>query len=134
MLRIIVRNMGFMGWPMLFALIVAVILTLWSASQLIGKRAVPGLRTKAWVDAILFWGGFAAVCGALGGLIGIIIAIQEIEAAGEVTAPWVAYGFRAALLRPSMGLLILLFSLFAWFPLQHRWRFLVAGSSWQELA
>ncbi len=133
MLRIIVGNMGFMGWPMSFALFVAVILTVWCGSQLIGKRAVPGLRTKAWVDGIIFWGGFAAVSGALGGLVGIIVAIQRIEAAGEVTGPLVAYGFRVALIRPSVGLLILLFSALAWFPLQLRWRFLLAGSSSEEL-
>jgi hypothetical protein len=134
MLRIIVGNMGFMGWPMLFALLVAVILTVWCASQLMGKRAVPGLRTKAWVDAIIFWGGFAGVSGALGGLVGIIIAIQRIEAAGEVTGPLVAYGFRVALIRPSVGLLILLLSGLAWFPLQLRWRLLMAGSSSEGLA
>ncbi len=122
-------EIGFMRWPMSFSLVAAVLLTLWSARQLIGQRALPDLRTKAWVDAILFWGGFAAVSGVLGNLVGIITAFQRIEAAGEVTTPLVAFGYRVALTSSSLGLLILLFAALAWFPLQLRWRFLLAGSS-----
>ena len=132
MLSIIYGNLGFMKWPMSFAIVAAVILTVWSTKQLMGREAMPDLRTKAWVDAIIFWGGFAAVCGVLGSLVGIIIAIQRIEAAGEVTAPLVAFGFRVSLIRSSMGLLILLLSSLAWFPLQLRWRFLLAGAASEE--
>ena len=126
-------ELGFMRWPMSFALVAAVILTLWSTSQLMGKQAMPNLRTKAWVDAILFWGGFAAVSGVLGSLVGIIVAFQRIEAAGEVTTPLVAFGVRVALTSSSLGLLILLVSALAWFPLQLRWRFLLADSSSEDL-
>lgn len=122
-------ELGFMRWPMSFSLVVAVLLTLWSARRLMGKRAGPDLRTKALIDAILFWGGFAAVSGVLGSLFGIIRAFQMIEAAGEVTTPLVAFGYRVALSSSSLGLLILLFAALAWFPLQLRWRFLLAGSS-----
>lgn len=122
------EDLGFMKWPMSFSLIAAVLLTLWSLRQLMGKGALPDLRTKAWVDAIIFWGGFAAVCGLLRSLIGIILAIQRMEAAGEVTTPIVAFGLRVALSSSSLGLLILLFSALAWFPLQLRWRLLLAKS------
>jgi len=123
------EELGFMRWPMSFSLIAAVLLTLWSARQLFGRGASPDHRTKAWVDAIIFWGGFAAICGLLRSLVGIIIAIQRMEAAGEVTTPLVAFGLRVALSSSSLGLLILLFAALAWFPLQLRWRFLLAASS-----
>ena len=133
MLGFIIGELGFMGWPMSFAVLVALVLTVWSATQLIGSQAIPDLRTKAWVDAIIFWGGFAAVCGALGSLVGIIIAFQRIEAAGEVTGPLVAFGLRVGLIRSSVGLLILLSSALAWFPLQLRWRLLLAKTSADEV-
>ncbi|MDH3732676.1 MAG: MotA/TolQ/ExbB proton channel family protein, partial [Gemmatimonadota bacterium] len=82
-------------------------------------------RTKAWVDGILFWGGFAAISGMLGSLIGIIVAFQNIERAGEVTPTLVAGGVKVGLLSTSLGLVILGFAALAWFPLQLRWRFLL---------
>ena len=123
------EELGFMRWPMSFSVIAILLLTLWSARKLIGPRAVPDLRTKAWLDAILFWGGFAAISGVLSGLVGIITALQRIEAAGEVTTALVAFGYRVALSGSSLGLLILWFAALAWFPLQIRWRFLQARSS-----
>ena len=62
------NELGFMRWPMSFSLMAIVLLTLWSVLQLNGPHASPDLRTKAWVDAVLFWGGFAAISGALGSL------------------------------------------------------------------
>ena len=77
--------MGFMRWPLAFSLLAVVALSLWSAVKLFRPSADADLRTKAWVDAILFWGGFAVIAGALGTLVGVILAAQSIEAAGEVS-------------------------------------------------
>ena len=121
-------ELGFIRWPMSFSLAAAVLLALWSTMKLSGPHAVPDLRTKAWVDGILFWGGFAAISGVLGSLIAIIVTFQKIEMAGEVTATVVAGGWKVGLLSSSSGLFILGFAALVWFALQLRWRFLLADA------
>jgi len=117
-------SMGFMRWPLLFSLLIVVALGAWSAFKLFRPDADADLRTKAWLDAILFWGGFAVVCGVLGTLVGIVIAAQYIEAAGEVSTTLVWGGIKVALLTSVFGTLILGFASLLWFGLQLRWRLL----------
>jgi hypothetical protein len=118
--------MGFMRWPLAFSLLAVIVLSVWSATQLFRSGANPDLRTKAWIDAILFWGGFAAIAGALGTLIGIIIAAQSIEAAGEIRTTLVWGGIKVAMLTSAFGLLIMALAALNWFVLQMRWRLLRA--------
>lgn len=117
--------LGVIRWPLTFSLLVVVALALWSLA-LVRRSAMPGRHAKAWIDAILFWGGFAAISGVLGTLIGIIITFQFIELAGEVRAALVAGGIKVALLSSALGTLILAVASLLWFGLQLRWRFLVA--------
>ena len=118
--------MGFIRWPLAFSLLAVVLLSIWSATKLFGWNATPDLRTKAWVDAILFWGGFAIIAGVLGTVVGVIIAAQSIEAAGTISTVLVWGGIKVAMLSSAFGLLIMAFSALNWFVLQMRWRFLVA--------
>jgi len=117
--------LGVIRWPLTFSLLVVVALALWSLA-LVRRSAMPGRHAKAWIDAILFWGGFAAISGVLGSLIGIIITFQFIELAGEVRATLVAGGIKVALLSSALGTLILAVASLLWFGLQLRWRMLVA--------
>lgn len=117
--------LGVIRWPLTFSLLVVVALALWSLA-LVRRSAMPGRHAKAWIDAILFWGGFAAISGVLGSLIGIIITFQFIELAGEVRAALVAGGIKVALLSAALGTLILAVASLLWFGLQLRWRMLVA--------
>ncbi len=117
--------LGVIRWPLTFSLLVVVALALWSLA-LVWHSAMPGRHAKAWIDAILFWGGFAAISGVLGTLVGIIITFQFIELAGEVVATLVAGGIKVALLSSALGTLILAVASLLWFGLQLRWRFLVA--------
>ncbi len=119
-------DMGFIRWPLTFSLMAVIGLSLMSAATLFGRNAGAGLVAKTWVDAILFWGGFAAISGMLGSIIGVIIGFQSIEAAGEVSATLVAGGIKVALLSSAMGVLILGFAALLWFALQFRWRMLQA--------
>ena len=81
------------------------------------------LRTKTWVDAILFWGGFGMLSGVLGTLIGIIIAAQIIEAySGRVSTALVWGGVKVALVSSAVGMLILAWAALLWFAMQLRWR------------
>ena len=115
---------GFMRYPLAFSLCAVIALALWSAFKLFRRGASQDLHTKAWLDAILFWGGFAVICGVLGTLVGIILAAQAIEAVGEISTPMVWGGIKVALLTSVFGVLILGFASLLWFVLQLRWRLL----------
>ena len=117
--------LGVIRWPLTFSLLVVVALALWSLA-LVWHSAMPSRHAKAWIDAILFWGGFAAISGVLGTLVGIIITFQFIELAGEVVATLVAGGIKVALLSSALGTLILAVASLLWFALQLRWRILIA--------
>jgi hypothetical protein len=124
MLGDVLNSMGFMRYPLMFSLLTVTGLALLSAARVFRPRAVPDRHTKAWIDAILFWGGFAVICGVLGTLVGIIIAAQSIEAAGEVSTTLVWGGIKVALLTSAFGVMILAFAALLWFGLQLRWRLL----------
>jgi len=119
-------QMGFPRWPLAFSVMVIAGLTLVSAVRLYQPGATGSLRTKVFVDAILFWGGFAVIAGFLGTLIGVIIAAQSIEQAGQVSTALAWGGIKIALLSSTFGVLILMAASLAWFGLQFRWRMLIA--------
>lgn len=119
-------DMGVMRWPLAFSLLAVVVLTATAGMRLFKADASADLRTKAWLDAILFWGGFAMVAGVLGTLVGVAIAAQSIEAAGTVAPLLVWGGIKVALTTSIFGLLVLAVGGLAWFVLQMRWRLLLA--------
>ncbi len=123
------QEMGVMHWPLAFSAVTTLALTAWSAVRLFQPGAWADLRTKAFIDATLFWGGFAAITGVLGTLVGIVIASQAIEAAGQVSSSLVWGGIKVALLTSVVGVLILGISALAWFGLQLRWRLLEADAA-----
>ncbi len=120
------NDMGFIRLPLIFSFLVVVGLALWSAIKLFRPQATPDLQTKAWLDAILFWGGFATISGLLGTLVGFTIATQSVEAAGEVNVTLMWGGIKVSMLGSLFGVLILAFAALLWFVLQLRWRLLVA--------
>lgn len=117
--------LGVIRWPLTFSMLAIVALALWSL-PLVWPGAMPGRHAKTWIDAILFWGGFAAVTGVLGTLVGIIIAAQAIETMGGLSDTLVWGGIKVALLSSALGTLILAVASLLWFGLQFRWRFLIA--------
>ena len=127
MFETIWNEVGFIRWPLTFSLFAVVGLGLMSAATLFGRNSTAGLVAKTWVDAILFWGGFAAISGVLGSIIGVIVAFQAIERVGEVEATLVAGGVKVALLSSGLGVMILGFAALLWFALQFRWRMLQAN-------
>lgn len=120
------HEIGFIHWPLLLSLICVTALAAWSGFRLFFLDRQADLRTKTWVDAILFWGGFAMISGVLGTLIGIIVAAQSIEAAGDVSTALVWGGMKVAIESSAVGILILAWAALLWFALQLRWRLLEA--------
>lgn len=126
------REMGFIHWPLAFSVVAVVALTLWSMLRLFQPGARGDLRTKAWLDSILFWGGFGLISGVLGTLVGMILAAQAIEGMGSVSASLVWGGFRVAMLSSAAGTLILALAALIWYVLQLRWRLLSAAAAERE--
>ena len=123
------RDIGFIRFPISFSLLAVVLLGCWCAWKLLGPRASADARTKAWLDAILFWGAFAMISGVLGTIVGVILAAQSIELAGSVSTALLWGGIKIALLSSAWGFLILGFASLLWFVLQLRWRLLVEERS-----
>ena len=118
--------MGFMRWPLAFSLLAVVLLSMYSVGRLYRPSATADLLTKAWLDAVLFWGGFAMIAGILGTVVGIVISAQSIERAGAINPSLAWGGIKVAMLTSAFGTLILAFSALLWFGLQLRWRILEA--------
>ena len=78
-------QIGFIRWPLGFSFFAVLALSGLSGIKLLESQVGGALRTKAWIDAVLFWGAFAAIAGVLGTLLGIIVSAQSIEAAGAVS-------------------------------------------------
>jgi hypothetical protein len=97
------NSMGFMRWPLAFSLLCVVLLSAYSFGRLYRPSATADLLTKTWLDAILFWGGFAMIAGVLGTLVGVVIAAQAIEAAGAVSPSLVWGGIKVGLRNPHSG-------------------------------
>ena len=125
-MEVIWESMGFMRWPLAFSLLAVVLLSLYSTGRLYRPSASADLLTKAWLDGVLFWGGFAMISGVLGTVVGIVISAQSIEAAGGVNPVLVWGGIKVAMLTSAFGTLILAFAALLWFALQMRWRILEA--------
>lgn len=125
-MEVIWESMGFMRWPLAFSLLAVILLSLYSGGRLYRPSASADLLTKAWLDGVLFWGGFAMIAGVLGTVVGIVISAQSIEAAGGVNPVLVWGGIKVAMLTSAFGTLILAFAALLWFSLQMRWRILEA--------
>jgi hypothetical protein len=118
--------LGFIRWPISFAVLMIVALSLYSTVQVYKPGAWANLKTKVFIDGVLFWGGFAVVAGLLGSVIGVITAFQAVEQVGEVSPRLVAGGIKIATLSTASGLFILACASLIWFGLQFRWRMLQA--------
>jgi hypothetical protein len=119
-------QMGVMRWPLAFSLTVVTVLGAWSALRVFeGGRRIDA-TTKALVDAILFWGGFALLTGVLGTVVGVSVAAMSIEAAGAINPSLIWGGIRVALSTTVFGMLIMAWAALIWFVLQLRWRLLEA--------
>jgi hypothetical protein len=114
---------------MLFCFLIVLLFGLLSVLKLYRSGAGPDLRTKALLDGILPWGALAFLCGILGAVMGIILALQSIEAAGAMRPTLIAPGIKMTLLSTAFGTLICAFAILLWYILQLRWRLLEAAQA-----
>lgn len=108
---------GFFMWPILGADLASLALAVDAGRKLAGgTTGDPGLRAE--IDAVLFWGGFAALLGLIGTLGGVAQMARYVEGAGQVSARVAWSGIRVALITTVFGLMALGVSLLAWFGLR----------------
>jgi hypothetical protein len=114
----LIRTSGPTGTIHVILALVIVALAVRRVTQLSGGSFVPGPEWDASVNAILFWGGFAAVLGFLGQTVGIYIALTAIRSASEI-APWIVVeGFMISFTPTLIGLAILTVAALVWFSLK----------------
>lgn len=117
---------GFFMWLVLGAGLMGLALAADAGRRLV---AGPGDRSavRAEIDAVLFWGGFAALLGLIGTLGGVGVMARSIERAGSVSAAVGWSGIRVALITTVFGLMVLGVNLLAWFGLRAGLRRVPAG-------
>lgn len=110
---------GVIMWPVLAAGLLAVGLAVDAGRRLAGAGGdgSPGRALRGRIGAVLFWGGFAALVGILGTLVGVGLTARAVASAGGAPADVVWSGIRVALVPSEFGLAILTLSLLAWFGL-----------------
>lgn len=109
------REGGFMMWPILAAGLLVLATAAAEGRRLVAASAER--RRDANAEVVLAWGGFAAVIGVLGTLIGIVQAARSIEAAGHVESLLLWGGIKVTLITSIFGLLVFAASLLIWFAL-----------------
>lgn len=112
------REAGPVIFPLLLLAVVVVFLTLWNGLVLMLRGADRPVRRRHSIDAILFWGGVAAVLGFLGQWIGVMKMVHFIARQGVVSPPMVVLGLSEALLTTVTGLAVFTGSAFLWFSLR----------------
>jgi len=123
-----IREGGIIMYPLLFVTVVIGVLAVRVWLRLRSNDVEqPTLSTG--IDAVLFWGAYAAVLGVLGTLVGIAQAAGFIESAPAISAALIWGGIKVALSATIYGLVVFAISLLLWFGLRqgHRRRLAVAG-------
>ncbi|MBN2807376.1 MAG: MotA/TolQ/ExbB proton channel family protein [Prolixibacteraceae bacterium] len=80
-------------------------------------------NAKKLSEAILFVGSFAFLLGILGQAVGIIEALDAIEAAGDVSLGLMAGGFKVSMIAPMYGFMLFIVSFVIWFIFRSMNRF-----------
>ncbi len=78
-------------------------------------RKQPRKNAQKMSETILFFGSFAFLLGILGQAIGIMAALDAIEAAGDVSFGLMVGGFKVSMIAPMYGFMLFIFSFVVWF-------------------
>lgn len=81
----------------------------------VNNRKQERKNAKKMSETILFFGSFAFLLGALGQVIGIMQAMDAIQAAGDISLSIMAGGFRISMLPPVYGFVLFILSFVVWF-------------------
>ncbi len=108
-------DMGYIRYPMYVATLFMLVQVVRATLQL---KQSPASRSSITTHTILVWGVLIALLGVLGTVVGMAVAGQIIEHAGDIAPGLVAGGIKVALYSTIFGLLLLTFAVVAWLVLQ----------------
>lgn len=111
---------GLIMWPLLAVALGVIALSVRAALAL----RTPGTSGEApRLTSILFWGSVALLLGALGTVVGLMVAARHIAAAGGASAALIWSGVGVTLTTLVFGILIFLLAGLLWLGLDAwRWR------------
>lgn len=105
----------YMGGPLFMSII-----TIWGIGMLVFTAQkvihffVQDKLTKSGLGMILLFGSLAIVSGFLAQAIGLIMAFDAIEAAGDISPALVAGGLKVSMIAPVYGTFLFILSLIFW--------------------
>ncbi|WP_299580691.1 MotA/TolQ/ExbB proton channel family protein [uncultured Sunxiuqinia sp.] len=108
-------DLFYMGGPTFMSLV-----TIWGIGMLVFTVQklvhffVQGKVTKSGLGLILLFGSLAMVTGFLGQAIGLIMAFDAIEVAGDISPSLVAGGLKVSMITPVYGTILFILSLIFW--------------------
>jgi uncharacterized membrane protein YjfL (UPF0719 family) len=105
-------------WPIILLCLVIIFLALWNCLLLLVQPHISAAHRRQSINAILFWGGVAAVLGVLGQWMGIHRMTVAVAEKGIVNPQMVAYGISESLLTPVAGMAVLVVAAITWFFLR----------------
>ena len=108
---------GVFGWPILILALVNIVLIVRGIHRLGGDRAQPDAMLENGLNAILFWGGIAAVIGLLGQVTALYLSIRIIQRAGIISPAHVAEGLAVSFSTNIWGLTLFIVAALLWFIL-----------------
>jgi len=101
-------------WPIILLTLVIGFLFLWNVVFLVVRPNNSTAGRRKSIDAVLFWGGVAAVLGLLGQWMGIHKMTAVIAERGIVSPQMVVYGISESLLTPLAGMVVLVGAALLW--------------------
>ena len=104
--------------PILLLIPIIGLLTLWNLVFLLIDGRSSTTTRRHGIDAVLFWGGVAAVLGFLGQWVGIHRLTRVLHERGVVGPEMVSYGISESLLTPIAGMAVLAVAAVLWFLLR----------------
>ncbi|RKD91528.1 MotA/TolQ/ExbB proton channel family protein [Mangrovibacterium diazotrophicum] len=108
-------DLFFMGGPLFMGIV-----TIWTIAMLVFivlkiiQIFVQQSYTKAGLDLILLFGSLAFVTGILGQAIGLFMAFDAIQAAGDISPALIAGGFKVSMIAPLYGCFAFVIGLLLW--------------------
>ena len=116
----IFQDGGLMMWPLLAVTLAILWIGGRTALRLRDPRS-PREDVGRRLNMLLFWGAMGLALGALGTVVGLVQAAQNIQRAGSVSGSLVAGGVAVTLITLVFGFLIFILAGLLWLPL-HLWR------------
>ena len=104
--------------PLALMAVIVVVLSVKQTIDLFVRGDAKPASLARGLDAILFWGAFAAVLGFLGQCYGIYNAMKAIGQAGQFSPSVTAYGFFISFTSTMLGLGVLVVAAFCWYVLR----------------